>query len=96
MTIELVEHYTKATSEGTRLTRSPHGMLEYRRTQELLRRTLTRPPARILDVGGGTGIHAQWLAMGLPGLLWTSPGNANSISLWTRRSSAPASPSRTL
>ncbi|MEV4355558.1 hypothetical protein ACWEPL_00140 [Nonomuraea sp. NPDC004186] len=44
MTIELVEHYTKATSESTRLTRSPHGMLEYRRTQELLRRTLTRPP----------------------------------------------------
>ncbi|MGV9374302.1 class I SAM-dependent methyltransferase [Nonomuraea sp. NPDC003707] len=62
MTIELVEHYTKATSESTRLTRSPHGMLEYRRTQELLRRTLTRPPARILDVGGGTGIYAQWLA----------------------------------
>ncbi|NUW34209.1 class I SAM-dependent methyltransferase [Nonomuraea sp. SMC257] len=37
-------------------------MLEYRRTQELLRRALMPPPARVLDVGGGTGVHARWLA----------------------------------
>ncbi|NUW39077.1 class I SAM-dependent methyltransferase [Nonomuraea rhodomycinica] len=37
-------------------------MLEFRRTQELLRRVLTPPPARVLDVGGGTGVHARWLA----------------------------------
>ncbi|MEU7741187.1 class I SAM-dependent methyltransferase [Nonomuraea sp. NPDC049158] len=59
---KLMEHYTKETSESTRLTRPPHGRLEYLRTQELLRRTLMPPPARILDVGGGTGVHAQWLA----------------------------------
>ncbi|MFC4014434.1 class I SAM-dependent methyltransferase [Nonomuraea purpurea] len=62
MNTELVEHYTNETSENTRLTRSPHGRLEYQRTQELLRRTLMPPPARILDVGGGAGVHAQWLA----------------------------------
>ncbi|GAA3190879.1 GNAT family N-acetyltransferase [Nonomuraea roseoviolacea] len=61
-TTDLVELYTTETSESTRLTRSPHGVLEYRRTRELLRRALTPPPARVLDVGGGTGAHARWLA----------------------------------
>ena len=32
--------------------------LEFLRTQELLSRFLPRPPASILDVGGGAGIHA--------------------------------------
>jgi len=48
--------------EDARLTRSRHGQLEFLRTQQLLRRRLPPPPARILDVGGGTGIHARWLA----------------------------------
>ena len=48
--------------EDVRLTRSPHGRLEFARTVELLRRVLPAPPARVLDVGGGTGIHARWLA----------------------------------
>ena len=34
------------------------GRLEFLRTQELLRRHLPRPPATVLDVGGGAGIHA--------------------------------------
>jgi ubiquinone/menaquinone biosynthesis C-methylase UbiE len=38
------------------------GQLELLRTQEVLRRHLPAPPARILDVGGGTGVHAAWLA----------------------------------
>ncbi len=38
------------------------GQLELLRTQEVLRRHLPAPPARILDVGGGTGVHADWLA----------------------------------
>lgn len=59
---KLMERYAKETSDSTRLTRSPHGRLEYLRTQELLRRTLMSPPARILDVGGGAGVHPQWLA----------------------------------
>jgi ubiquinone/menaquinone biosynthesis C-methylase UbiE len=35
--------------------------LELVRTREILRRHLPPPPGRILDVGGGTGVHAAWL-----------------------------------
>lgn len=28
----------------------------------MLRRRLPPPPARVLDVGGGTGVHAEWLS----------------------------------
>jgi SAM-dependent methyltransferase len=35
--------------------------LELLRTQEVLRRHLPAAPARILDVGGATGVHARWL-----------------------------------
>lgn len=52
------DHY----DEGLRLVRSGHGQLEFARTQELLRRHLPPPPGRLLDVGGGTGAHARWLA----------------------------------
>ncbi len=38
------------------------GVVEFARTQEILRRHLAPPPARVLDVGGGAGIHAAWLA----------------------------------
>ncbi len=38
------------------------GSLELARTQELLRRFLPDPPADILDVGGGPGTYASWLA----------------------------------
>jgi ubiquinone/menaquinone biosynthesis C-methylase UbiE len=62
MTTDLAEYYTQRTLEDTRLSRSMHGRLEYLRTQELLRRSLTASPARVLDVGGGTGVHAAWLA----------------------------------
>jgi ubiquinone/menaquinone biosynthesis C-methylase UbiE len=37
------------------------GQLELLRTQEILHRHLPAAPGRILDVGGGTGIHASWL-----------------------------------
>jgi ubiquinone/menaquinone biosynthesis C-methylase UbiE len=36
--------------------------LELVRSRELLDRFLPRPPARVLDVGGGTGTYAAWLA----------------------------------
>jgi ubiquinone/menaquinone biosynthesis C-methylase UbiE len=36
--------------------------LELVRSRELLGRFLPRPPASVLDVGGGTGIYAAWLA----------------------------------
>ncbi|MBB3082459.1 class I SAM-dependent methyltransferase [Geodermatophilus sabuli] len=47
--------------ESGRLTHG-HGLVEFRRTQALLRRHLPPPPARVLDVGGGPGVHATWLA----------------------------------
>ncbi|HEX5199185.1 MAG TPA: class I SAM-dependent methyltransferase [Actinoplanes sp.] len=72
MSADLFEYYGVDGVEDTRLRRSPHGRLEFLRTQELLRRHLgaghTRErgaepgPRRILDVGGATGIHAAWLA----------------------------------
>ena len=39
-----------------------HNRLELLRTRELLLRQLPIPPAVVLDVGGGTGVHAAWLA----------------------------------
>jgi SAM-dependent methyltransferase len=38
------------------------GRLEFIRTQELLRRFMPPPPARIIDIGGAAGIHALPLA----------------------------------
>jgi 2-polyprenyl-3-methyl-5-hydroxy-6-metoxy-1,4-benzoquinol methylase len=48
--------------EDERLRLRAHGVLERVRTQELLARLLPPPPATVLDVGGGTGVHADWLA----------------------------------
>lgn len=47
--------------ERERLARGA-GVLELARTQELLQRYLPPPPAVILDVGGGPGVYAAWLA----------------------------------
>ncbi|TMC02146.1 MAG: class I SAM-dependent methyltransferase [Chloroflexi bacterium] len=38
------------------------GLLELARTQDIVRRRLPGAPARVLDVGGGAGVHAAWLA----------------------------------
>ena len=57
----LVDYYGSECDESARLTRSKN-RLEFVRTQELLRDRLPSAPARILDVGGGTGAHAAWLA----------------------------------
>lgn len=59
---ELLDFYSKRYAEDDRLRGSPHGRLEFVRTQELLRRVLPPSPASVLDVGGGTGAHARWLA----------------------------------
>lgn len=60
MPTDLVRHYATH-AETARLNKTPHGRLEFLRTQELLRRFLATP-ATVLDVGGGTGVHAEWLA----------------------------------
>lgn len=54
--------YAERYVEDDRLARSGHGQLEFLRTQELVRRYLPGPGATVLDVGGATGVHAQWLA----------------------------------
>ncbi|HEX3792129.1 MAG TPA: methyltransferase domain-containing protein [Pseudonocardiaceae bacterium] len=61
MANDLAWHYGSGPAENTRLSRTPHGRLEFLRTQELLRQVLATP-TRVLDVGGGTGVHAEWLA----------------------------------
>ena len=38
------------------------GQLEAERTRELLKRFLSPPPCVVLDVGGGAGAYACWLA----------------------------------
>ncbi|MEV8529825.1 class I SAM-dependent methyltransferase [Streptomyces sp. NPDC052000] len=58
---EVLAFYTETIDESERLTTSADGALELVRTQEILRPHLPPAPARILDVGGGPGIHAQWL-----------------------------------
>ena len=62
MTIEpeILEYYAQ-NREGERLTAGPP-VLELLRTQLLLRRYLPAPPARVVEVGGATGVYASWLA----------------------------------
>jgi SAM-dependent methyltransferase len=57
---DILEHYGQI-DEGGRIT-AGLGRLELLRTQEILRRHLPDAPLAILDVGGGTGVHARWLA----------------------------------
>ena len=57
----LLAFYTSRDNEAARLGLA-RNRLEFFRTQELLRARLPAAPARILDVGGGTGAHAAWLA----------------------------------
>jgi ubiquinone/menaquinone biosynthesis C-methylase UbiE len=57
---EILGHYAEGV-ERDRLFEG-RGQLERVRTQELLGRHLPRPPAVVLDVGGGPGVYACWLA----------------------------------
>jgi ubiquinone/menaquinone biosynthesis C-methylase UbiE len=40
----------------------PSGPLELERTKEIINRYLLPPPLKIIDVGGGPGVYAAWLA----------------------------------
>jgi 2-polyprenyl-3-methyl-5-hydroxy-6-metoxy-1,4-benzoquinol methylase len=57
---EILQHYREADENG-RL-RSGLGQLEFLRTQAIVRRHLPRRELRIADIGGATGVHAEWLA----------------------------------
>ena len=57
---EVQDYYARG-GEARRLFRT-HGLIELARTQEIILRHLPPPPGTILDVGGGPGIYACWLA----------------------------------
>ena len=54
------QHYETDIDEDARL-RGGLGRLEFARVQEIVRRHLPPAPQRVLDVGGATGVHAEWL-----------------------------------
>jgi SAM-dependent methyltransferase len=56
---DIAQYYSEGWDEDARL-RSGLNRLEFLRTQEILRRYL-EPPMRVIDIGGGSGIHAEWL-----------------------------------
>lgn len=56
-----ISDYYEQGREDARL-RTGGGRLELWRTQQILRRYLPPAPACVLDIGGGSGVHAEWLA----------------------------------
>jgi len=56
-----IQRFYQAGLEGGRLLEGS-GLIELARTQDVLERYLPAPPARVLDVGGGTGVYARGLA----------------------------------
>ena len=56
----MLEYYEK-TDEAARLL-GDQGFLEFERTKAVISGVVPPPPARVLDVGGGTGHYASWLA----------------------------------
>ncbi len=58
---EDIRGYYELGLERDRLTQG-YSRIEFERTKELLTRVLPAPPARVLDVGGGPGAYAAWLA----------------------------------
>ena len=56
---DILEYYDRG-DEQDRLTAA--NRLELLRTQDLLERSLPPAPAAVLDVGGGPGVYATWLA----------------------------------
>jgi ubiquinone/menaquinone biosynthesis C-methylase UbiE len=56
----ILRHYDEV-DEASRLSTGCF-QLEHARTQELLLRHLPPAPARIIDVGGGSGVYGCWLA----------------------------------
>ena len=57
------DHATRYYAAGRELDRlTGPSWLEFARTKELLARVLPAAPAQVLDVGGGPGLYAEWLA----------------------------------
>lgn len=60
LTQEAQAHYDEG-MEADRLQQGS-GRIEFARTQEIVARSLPPPPAVIVDIGGGPGAYARWLA----------------------------------
>jgi 2-polyprenyl-3-methyl-5-hydroxy-6-metoxy-1,4-benzoquinol methylase len=58
---EIRTYYEDDYDESQRITKGLNE-LELVRTREIIERHIPRGPLRVLDVGGGTGVHAKWLA----------------------------------
>jgi ubiquinone/menaquinone biosynthesis C-methylase UbiE len=58
---DIVQHYSVGVEED-RLTEGETSRIEFARTKELLERFLPAAPGKLLDVGGGPGRYASWLA----------------------------------
>lgn len=56
-----IRAYYESGVELDRMTQG-YSRLEFARTKEIIDRYLPPPPARVLDVGGGPGAYAVWLA----------------------------------
>lgn len=59
---EILEYYERGREAGRLAGEFPSGPLELARTQELIERHLPDGPLDVLDVGGGPGVYAAWLA----------------------------------
>ncbi|HZU73468.1 MAG TPA: class I SAM-dependent methyltransferase [Acidimicrobiales bacterium] len=59
---EILEYYQRGREAGRLAGEFPSGPLELARTQELILRHLPPAPLDVLDVGGGPGVYAAWLA----------------------------------
>lgn len=57
---EILRYYSDEWDEDARL-RSGLAEVELVRTQEIVRKYLPPGPLTIVDVGGGSGVHAEWL-----------------------------------
>jgi SAM-dependent methyltransferase len=55
---EIAAHYAEGREHGRLISGQS---LELLRTRVLLERFLPAPPARVLDIGGASGVHASWL-----------------------------------
>jgi SAM-dependent methyltransferase len=58
---DLEEFYGGRYDESLRLTSSIKGQLELARVRELVTRHMPATTTKVADIGGGTGVHAQWL-----------------------------------
>ncbi|MGH3973381.1 MAG: class I SAM-dependent methyltransferase [Pseudonocardiaceae bacterium] len=58
---DLEEFYGHRYDESLRLRSSVKGQLELARVRELVTRHMPAAATMVADIGGGTGVHAQWL-----------------------------------